>query len=285
MATGQTRWADITSVTNDIYEGALFTLRQQNLLARTVTVFRDTAGMQPRKVTEYGIANPRQVAEGEDVTPTKFDRTLLNTLTPYRHADMFLLTDERVATDAQNVRLDAAMELGASFAQDVDEKIASLYGSLTGGTIGTAGGTITWAKLIGARSLMQGLKIPGPYWCALHPYQWAHLVTSAVATGSEIANAPGFQDALVNSYFVSSILGGVFFVVTPSIMVDANADAVGAMYSPMALAYDERQAFRIEPERDASRQATELNANMWYAYGTWAPTRGIALVGDATTPS
>lgn len=285
MTTGGTRWADITSITNDIYEGALFTLRQQNLLARTVTVFRDTAGMQPRKVTEYGQANPRQVDELEDVTPTRFDRTLLNTLTPYRHADMFLLSDQRVATDAQNVRLDGAMELGASFAQDVDEKIASLYGSLTGGTIGTAGGTITWAKLIGARSLMQGLKIPGPYWCVLHPYQWAHLVTSALATGAEIANAPGFQDALVNSFFTSTILGGVTFVVTPSIAVDGNGDAIGAMYNPMALAYDERRAFSIEPQRDASRQATELNASMWYAYGTWDPKRGIAIVGDAATPS
>lgn len=285
MATGGSRWADITSITNDIYEGALFTLRQQNLLARTVTVFRDTAGMQPRKITEYGVANPRQVAELEDVTPTRFDRNLLNTLTPHRHADMFLLSDERVATDAQNVRADAALELGASFAQDVDEQIATLFGSLTGGTIGTAAGTITWAKLIGARSLMQGLKIPGPYWCAIHPYQWAHLVTSALATGAEIANAPGFQDALVNSYFTSTILGGVTFVVTPSIAVDDEADAVGAMYSPMAMAYDERRAFSIELERDASRQGTELNASMWYAYGVWAPTRGIALVGDATTPS
>ena len=38
MTIGGTRWADITSITNDIYEGALFTLRQQNLLARTVTI-------------------------------------------------------------------------------------------------------------------------------------------------------------------------------------------------------------------------------------------------------
>ena len=184
-----------------------------------------------------------------------------------------------------DVLIAPALELGANFAQDVDEKIASLFGSLTGGTIGAAGGTITWAKLIGARSLMQGLKIPGPYWCVLHPYQWAHLATSALASGAEIANAPGFQDALVNSFFTSTILGGVTFVVTPSIAVDGAGDAVGAMYNPMALAYDERKAFGIELQRDASRQATELNATMWYAYGTWDPKRGIALVGDAATPS
>lgn len=285
MTIGPSRWADITSITNDIYEGALFTLRQQNVLARTVTVFRDTAGMQPRKITSYGEANPRLVGEGDDVAATRFDRSLLNTLTPARYADMFLLTDQRVATDSQNVRADGAMELGSAFAQDVDEKIASTFSSLTGGTIGSAGGTITWAKLIAARSLMQGLKIPGPYWCVLHPYQWNHLVQSAIATGSEIANAPNFQDAMINTYFVSSLLGGVFFAITPSVSVDSDDDATGAMYSPMALAYDERKAFSIEPERDASREATELNASMWYAYGTWAAARGIQLLGDASTPS
>lgn len=285
MTIGQTKWSDITSITNDIYEGALFTLRQQNVLVRTVSVFRDTAGMQPRKVTEYGTANPRAVPEGDDVAATKFDRTLKTTLTPASYADMFLLTDQRIATDGQNVRADGALELGAAFAQDVDEKIAGAFSSLTGGTIGSAGGTITWAKLIAARSLMQGLKVPGPYWCVLHPYQWNHLVQSAVATGTEIANAPNFQDALLNTYFVSSLLGGVFFAITPSITVDSSDDAVGAMYSPMALAYDERKAFMIEPERDASRQATELNASMWYAYGGWAAERGIQLVGDASTPS
>lgn len=285
MATGLTRYADIASITNDIYEGALFTLRTQNLLVRTVTVFRDSSGMAPRKVSEYAASNPREVAEGEDVTPTQFDRTLLATLTPARHADMFLLTDQRVRSDSQNVRLDAALELGSSFAYNVDENIASAFGDLTGGTIGTAGGTITWTDLISARSMLQALKVPGPYWAVLHPYQWAALVTSALATGASITNAPGFQDALVSSFFVSNILGGVRFVISPAVKVDANGDAVGAMYSSLALAYDERLPFNIRPQRDESREATELNASMWYAYGVWSPKRGIKLVGDASTPS
>lgn len=285
MSTGQTRYADITSLINDIHSGALFVLRQQNLLVRTVTVFRDTAGMAPRKNSEYGAANPREAGEGEDVTPTKFDRSALSTLTPARHADQFFLSDQRVATDDQNVAVDGALELGASFAQYVDGKIATNFTSLTGGTIGTAGGTLTWSKLIAGRSLMQGLKVPGPYWCALHPYQWNHLVQEAATPGTSITAAPGLQDALVASYFVTNILGGVYFVITPSIEVDADSDAIGAMYSSLALAYDERKAFNTRPERDESREGVEVNASMWFAHGTWAPARGIKLIGDATTPS
>ena len=285
MTAGQTRWADITTLVNDIFEGALFTLRAQNLLVRTVTVFNDNMGMAPRKNSTYGAANVREVGEGEDMTPTKFTRTALSTLTPARFGDQFFLSDERVNTDNQNVRADAALELGAAFGTYVDTQIATNYSSLTGGTIGSAGGTITWADLVSARAMMHALKVPGPYYCSLHPYQWMYLVKSAITSGSEIANAPGFQDNTASNYFVATLLGGVIFVVTPAIAVDASDDATGAMYSPLALAYDERTAFALEPERDASRQGWELNATLRFAHGTWAPTRGVQLIGDASTPS
>lgn len=284
MTVGQTRWSDITSISNDLYEGAVFTLRQENLLARTVTVFNDTSSMWDRKNTEYGQANPRQVAEGDDVNATKFERTLLSTLTPVTYADQFFLTDQRIRSDTQNVVADAAMEQGAAFAQQADEAIAAHFGALTGGTIGSSGGTITWASLVKARALMHGLHIRGPYWCVLHPYQWMHLVNSAMVTGTEIKNAPQFNDAMVNNYFTSAALGGVTFVVSASVALDGD-DAIGAMYNPAALAYDVRQAFRVEPQRDASRRGWEWNFNTDYATGLWVPNRGITLVGDATTPS
>lgn len=285
MAIGSTKYSDVSSLLNNIYEGALFTLRQQNLLVRTVKNFRDTNSMVLRKNSSYGTANPRVVAEAEDVVATQFTRSALSTLTPSIYADQFFITDERQNSDDHQIVQDASLELGASFAQQVDTNLAGLFSSLTGGTIGSAGGTILWAQLIQARAMMHSLKIPGPYWCALHPYQWMHLVNSASSSGNEIANAPGFQESLVSNYFVSSLLGGVIFVITPSIAVDASDDVTGAMYSPLSMAYDERTPFSIEPERDASRRGWELNATLRYAYGTWAPTRGIQLIGDAATPS
>jgi hypothetical protein len=281
----QTRYADIASLLNNIYEGALFTLRQQNLLVPTVTVFRDTAGMMPRKNSQYGAASVRSLTEGEDVTSTQLTRTALSTLTPARFGDQFFVTDERIASDDHNIRADAALEMGAAFAQYVDQTISDQFTSLTGGTIGTAGSTLLWADMIEARAMMHTLKVPGPYYCALHPYQWMHLVKSAVASSGEVRGAPQFNDRIVQNYFVSTILADVTFVITPSIDVDVLDDAIGAMYNIQALAYDERTPFTIEVERDSSRGGWELNASLRYAVGTWAPARGIKLVGDAATPS
>jgi hypothetical protein len=284
MSSGQTRWADLSAITNDLWEGAVFTLRQSALLIPTVRIFNDTSSMWLRKNTEYGSANPRVVDEGEDVVATKFDRSALSTLTPYTYADQFFLTDQRIRSDTQDVVTDAAMEQGSAFAVQADEAIAVHFASLTGGTIGAAAGTLTWSSLINARAMMQSLKVPGPYYCALHPYQWSYLLKS-VAPGATITNAPAFQDRLVNQYFVSTLLGDVTIVVTPSIAVDSDNDAIGAMYNPIALAYDVRQPFRVEPQRDASRRGMEWNFNTDYATGVWVPARGIQLIGDAATPS
>jgi hypothetical protein len=57
------------------------------------------------------------------------------------------------------------------------------------------------------------------------------------------------------------------------------------IFSPLALALDVRRAPRIEPERDASRRATELNLSSVYAHGVWRPKYGVQLISDASTPS
>lgn len=274
----------IATLVEEIYEGAYFTLRANNLLVRTVTAFTENSGMAPRKASVYSAANVRPFAEGADVTATAFNRTLLSTLTPARYADQVIVTDERLATDPQNVRADVALEMGAAFAEFVDAQIASDFDSLTGGSFGTADSALTWAHILRARALLHNAKVPSPYFCALHPYQWLRLVESAALSGTELQQAPAFQDSLVSTYFVASLIGGVTFVVTPSIAVTAN-NAIGAMYSPLALAYDERRAFNLRPQRDESREALELNFSLWFAHGVWRPQMGVKLIGLATLPS
>ena len=283
MATGQSTYADLEGLISEIYEGSLHTLQNQNVLGRTVTQFR-SQGVAPRVSSKYNAANPRKAAEGADVTPTKFDPDKLSTLTIERLADQFLLTDQRLETDPANLRTEAAMAFGEGFAQTVDADIASDFAKLTGATINKAGAALTWEDIIKARAIMQNKKIVGELYCVLHPYQWLDLVLS-VTNGNELVAAPQFADSLISTYFTSTMVGGVMFVVTPSVVIDADADATGAMYHPLALAYDERKAFSIEAQRNASREAEELNAKMWYGHGIWDASRGIKIVSDATEPA
>lgn len=278
MTTGISRYADISSVINPIYEGSLATLRESNLLVPTVTMF-NAQGMSPRKVTTHTSANVRSVAEGEDVTPTQFSKSVLQTLTPARYADQFLLTDEMIASDWENARAMASNELGSAFAEKVDTYIGSLFSSLTGGTVGAALGTITWSNLAAARAKLHQGKVRGPYVCVLGAGQFYYLVNNGGSVDSSFTRAQAFNDRLVNNYFVSPVLSDVTIVVSANITGSGGGTAYGAMYAPQALAYDERQAFTIEPERDASRGAWELNASMRFAYGVWRAVAGVQLIG------
>ncbi len=280
MTTSFTRYADIDSYVHDIKEGSLFTLRQTNVLVSTVTVFNDTMSMAPRRLYEWGKANPRQVGEGEAVSPTNFSKALKESLVPARYADTFILTDQRMRSDWEAVRDAAVMELGSAFAQDVDSKIAGLFTSLTGGTVGSGGSLLNWSHILQARARLGQKGVPGPYFCVLGHGQWYHLINNGgTANASTFMRSEAFQDRVINNYFVSSLFGDVIFAITGNVSGAAGGTAYGAMYSPMALAYDERSAYGIEPARNANRKAWELNANMEYAYGVWDKVRGIQLVG------
>lgn len=286
MTTSYSTYSDVSSLINNIYEGSLFTLRSQNVLVPTVTVYNDSMGMAPRKITQYNAGNVRQVAEGEAVSPTAFNKTLLGTLTPARYSDVYLLTDERINTDSDGVRNDASLDLGASFSEYVDEQIAGGFSSLTGGTVGAALGTVTLGQVFAARSLLVQAKVRGPYYCVLGAGQWFHLAyQGGTAISSSFTRSDVFQDRLINNYFTTPAMGDVTFVVTPHITGSGGGTAYGALYAPIALAYDERTAFEIEPYRNPNRQAWELNANLRFATGTWRPVAGVQIISTDVIPT
>lgn len=286
MATAYSTYASVSTLIVDIYEAALFTLRAQSVLPSTLTVFTDQMGMQPRKITQYNAGNVRQVAEGEAVVPTAFNRTLLNSLTPLRYADNYLLTDERIRTDSEGVRQDAAMDLGAAFGEYVDTQIAAQFANLTGGTVGAGLGTITMSQVFAARAKLVQAKVRGPFYCVLGAGQWYHLAAqNGTAVSSTFTRALNFQDRLINNYFTVPTMADVTFVVSPVVSGAGGGTAIGALFSPMAVAYDEREAFFIEPERNANRGAWELNANLRFATGIWRPLTGIQLLSTDIIPT
>lgn len=285
MTVAQTQWADISSGANNIQEAAVKTLRATNVLVRTITVFQDTMAMNPRKLYTLGAANVRALAEGEDMAATQFTKTAGATLTPARYGDQFLITDERFSSDWENVRLQASTELGEATASYVDTQIGSLFPSLTGGTLWPASGTLTWSTMFAAKARLKQLKVPEPYFCTLAEGQWYGLANNGGSVNNAFTYALDFNNDVIHKYYISSLLGGVIFSTSANLSGAGGTAAVGAMYSPLAMAYDERDAFNIEPQRDASKGAWELNSNLRFAYGTWLPTRGIQLKGTDVIPT
>jgi hypothetical protein len=155
--------------------------------------------------------------------------------------------------------------------------------SLTGGTIGTAGGTITWGYLAAAISQARNANKSDtvPLVAVIHEYQWAVLAKTASIAGATIgAVAPGFQEEITRRGNAPIFMGVPIFTVFGG--VDSSDDFSGGVFPRIALALDWRRPVRVRPERDESRRGLELNMSAVYAHGVWRPDRGIKMVFDAT---
>lgn len=281
--------SDVSSWIEQITEGALFTVREMNQLVPTVLQFNDTRSMQQRRVSQYGTVSMTQIAEGADLAPFgTLDRSLLATLTPYRYGASFLMTDERMRTDPENYRDDLVMEMGMAFATNIDLQISGLFSSLSGGTVGSYGGTLNWSNLLQAAMIMRQKNIPPPYWCVIGAGQYYHLANNGGTVETAFTRSQEFNDRLTNvamPVMTSPIIGGVNFIITNNITGAAGTAGLGALYSPSAMAFDMRDPLTFETQRDASRSAWEIVAQMRYAYGTWRNSWGLQLRGTDVIPT
>lgn len=289
MTQAYTLFSDISTYVNNILEGSIQTLVQQNVLVPTVHTFSDVVGMNPRKVYRWGTLTMRTLAEGADMTPDNISKALAQTFTPARFGDQVLLTDERLATDWEGAQDEAVMLLGDGAARHIDQNIGSAIPNLTGGTItvSTGLGTATWSHILAARAMAQQRNIPGPYFCALGAGQWFQLVNNGgTANNSTFMRSPAFQDRVTDNYFVSALFGDVTFVVSNGLVNAGGGTCYGGLYNREAIGFDSRMGgFRIEPQRIPSRAAWALNANFWYTSGYLDPLKGIQIISTDVIPT
>jgi hypothetical protein len=172
-----------------------------------------------------------------------------------------------------------------AIAKKVNSDLLGDLASMTGGTVGSAGTTITWGHVYAAlaQAEVATKQTVDRYNLVLHTYQW-HQLAKAAAVASTVTNAPEFQDNIMRNWYVGSV-GPMDIFVTTDLTIDGSGDATGGLFPRVAVAYDGRRAPRLEPERDASRRGWELNMTHVYAHGVWRPAFGIVMTFDCATPT
>tara|TARA_R110000868_G_scaffold34930_9_gene125591 strand:- start:921 stop:1775 length:855 start_codon:yes stop_codon:yes gene_type:complete len=280
-----TQVSDIQSPTDyvqKVYEDAMFVARENDLMSSLVTNYTGQ-GIAPRVSSVYNATTISALADSDDLASQSFAPTVLSTLTPSEVGAQYLITDQRMESDPFGVMNAAAQELGYAMATKIETDIISNFTSFTGGTVGAAGSVMTWGRFFAAVAQLRAQKAPGPYYAVLHPYQ-IHDLASEVALAGTMGNTPTFGDAVMTARFFSQAAGCSIFE-SSNIAVDASDDAIGGVFSQMALALDIRRAMRVERQRDASRRAEELNLSAVYAHGVWRPKYGVKIISDASIPT
>lgn len=282
-------YGDLSGIAQNIQDNAIFVVRELGTMQGLVTMFTDASGGNPRTGYKYNQMTAKVVGDGDDLTSSAFGPSADQTLTPFEIAEQAFISDLRAESDApESILRDASLELGYAGLDKVESDLVSDMASLTGGTIGAAGTTLTWGHVSAAiaRARAVNKSANKPLSCVLHGYQAARLAkTASVAGATSIAQAPSFTDQVTREGLkkIFVFMGVPIYQVFAS--PDASDDFIGGVFPKEALAIDWRRAIRIRPQRDESRRGAEFNMSGVYAHGVWRPLRGIQIIADASAPT
>lgn len=283
---GITKSSDLNGLFNNIYERAVFVAREANVMVELVTNYSENETFAPRKLATRASITAEAVNDGTDYSnPTTNGRTLVGTLTPGEVIAQVVLTDVDIANDPDNAYEDASMDLGAAIATKIDTDLVGVFASFSTDKGTGAGSAATLASVAAGIAVVRAAKAINPINVVLHPYQWHDIWTALGQPTSNQAFLGEVANQALRDYFVGSWLNVNWFVST-NITVDGSDDAVGGIFNPQAIAFDSRKSPTLEPERDASLRAWELNMVAGYATGLGPrPTFGVKYTSDASVPS
>lgn len=275
-----TTYALISSWVNPILEGVEFYLQKQTFMPGIVQVYSDRTGMVVRKGDKYSAGTVATLADDTDISTFQtISRTAFGTLTPAEVGDAFLITDQRLESDnADNIMQDAMEHIGNAMAIHLDTNLLGDMASLTGGSVGTAGGSLTWANIAGAQATLRAAGAMGPYNLVVHEYAWYDLAIQADNTMPLVVEE-SLRNA--NSFYIGTF--GDMRIYTTGVLGTGTA-VVNGLFKPQAIAYDIRRPLRVRLQRDESRRATEIVWTHVYAHGVWRADMGCKIVSDASAP-
>lgn len=276
----ESTYTGISTLIANVYENAMHAAFEGNVVAPHINVWQDSNSPAPRIFGSYSGGTFLAVDESADNAAQAFNATAEGTATPSVYAQMVELTNRRLRAEPGRATREAGVHLGNTLSSSVDTNLVGLFSSLTGGTVGTAGGTLTWANIFRAQAYVRTQKVPGPYTVILHPVQWYYLTSATTGVPTLMQNT-NIAESIIGTFYQASFGGMDFFV---DANITSGTAAVGGMFARDAMYLDVRQPFKIEPQYFAKISGNggwELNASMEYAYGVYRPLRGAQLIGTS----
>lgn len=172
----------------------------------------------------------------------------------------------------------------------LEDDLAALFASATGGTVGTSGSDMTVANFVEAIAKMRTAKVRGQYVCVLDDQQALDIMTAvAASTGTVFSggNAQSILNAGSDGY-----LGALFnvpvWVTNQTDTANAGADVVGSMWAapggpknhcPYTIA--ELWGPKVKYLEEPTHPSYQVSTTMAYGVGITHPTAAVKIVTDA----
>ena len=244
----------------------------------------------------WGTVTARALTEGVDNTTSETMEDTLVTVTPSEVGVKIILTDKLVRDNNEDVKAAAGRLLGN--AMEVKRDIDLLGQFASAATSLGSGGTATMGQLAAARAILKGNPVskggpaPGGLVMVHHPYVTLDLIDVLtplvpVAGTTSVSMAP-MADDVIRNYAVGRLFG-MPWIEDGNIDIAATANSArGGVFNTgegSAIILATALTWEVEPERDASLRATELNVVGEYGVGFYDSDWAVGLIHDATLPA
>jgi hypothetical protein len=273
--------ATTTSTLDDLFVNivaqARYTAEEQSLLRGLVTMY-DIGNQKGNtvQVPKYPAITAAGLTEGTDMSSTAVSTSSV-TITVGEVGAQVLLTD-LAANGSGNPAQELGVVLGNAIATKMDKDIIALFDGFST-SLGSTTTEMTIAYLFQAAATLRANKVTGRLAGVFHPYQ-IYPVKSALT--NTFANPAGgdLQNEAMRTGYVGTI-AGIDIYESANLTIDGSGDTKGAVFAPQAIALAMKKDFTIEPQRDASNRAWELNATATYGVGELDDTFGVEMYFDA----
>jgi len=244
-------------------------------------------------VPYWGILSASTLTEGVDMANSQ---TLVDTNVPVTLNEVgakVILTDNLIEDDQEEVKGVAGILLGNCLGLKRDTDLLALLDNGTNSLCG-ANTPITMGHIAAGRALLQGNATsvggpcPGPYTVILHPFTTLDLVdvvTPILPTATYTpAMSGGLTDEILRQYTIGRLFG-MNMIEDGNLPIDDDDDIKGGIIGPTSIILATAREWNVEPERDASLRAWELNCVGRYGVANYLNGWTVELYADAATPA
>lgn len=280
-----------------VLEKARFTQRFKAIMASLCwNIRKQLHDGKTINVPYWGIVSASTLTEGVDMAASEDMEDTLVTITPSEVGCKIILTDKLVRDNNEDIKSAAGRILGEAmeYKRDydllgqIDDATTSLGGTTTTGTMGAIAAA---RALLTGNAVSAGGPAPGPFAMVHHPFALLDLVdvlTPLVqATPYASVGTMGLAEEVLRNYTIGRLFG-MPIIEDGNLDISTSTAGKGGVFSTGeggAIILGTADEWSIEPDRDASLRATELNVVGEYGVGEYKAGWIVELHWDATTPA
>lgn len=280
--------ANNTTINSELFTNLLaeaqFAAYENSIARQIVTPFDypSNAG-KVLQIPVYSAVTAVDLTEG--TAPSSADtNTTSATVTLSEIGTYFKVTDMLRDSAERDVIADLGAQAGRAIAEKMDNSVFGLFNSFTN-SVGIEDSAITVDNIFEAVAKLREAKVVGPLAAVLSPRQALQLKKQLATAGGANLTASEIGSAVLRQYYIGSLAGCAIF--ESSLVkrdldtdVDAELNAVGAVFAPSAIAHAMRGGITMETQRQAAQRSTDIMMTAIVGQTIMQNSHGVKIVGS-----